>query len=555
MNTIRFVKWVGAAVLLTAVVIGSGARAVRAQGTPTFAINNWSTDPVELERGKEFELTFVFSNVGSLSASEVTVNVGSTTLFTSLSPTQYIGGLGTNVPVQVKLRVAVSNTITTGHHSLPILFTFQADDYVHSPGSETREIGLYVKGLAPSTGADTGRPTVVIEQAELAPSLDNSGINLTLTLANTGNRHATQVIVNLEKSEYFSPANGSTAFALKKDIIVGKTQTITLPLVLLKSPTERVIQSFRLEFASYSGGSYTSTQDVPIDVGQATAQSARLLIEEYTTDPEVISPGATFNLDIKVTNVGGGDAAQVFFRLGKDSTSLGPLAPLGSSNVSYLEEIDAGKAVTVSYKLVADGEAKAGLVPIDVSLEYKDAYGVVREETVTISLLVVATPFFQVGLYDEVPDEIRVGDTFDLPVEIINIGRTSLNVSTVEVTSEQLEISDGSLYIGPLDGGTSGSLLATAEALEAGTATVTVTINYLDSFQQPQTVSETMTFDILENDTPEEEQGDPNGDGELSFGERIVRAFLGFLGLGARPSEQSTAGSGSSGGVIITTGN
>lgn len=535
MNITRFLKWIGLAAMLIAVTLGAGAGVARAQGTPTFTINNWSTDPAELERGKEFELTFVFSNVGSASASEVTVNLGSTSLFTSLSPTQYIGGLGTHVPVEVKLRVAVSNTITTGHHSLPILFTFQTDNFAHTPGSESREIGLWVQGLAPSSGADTGRPTVVIEQAELAPSLDNSGINLTLTLANTGNRHATQVIVNLEKSEYFSPGSGSTAFALKKDIVVGKTQTITLPLVLLKSPTERVIQSFRLEYASYSGGSYQSTQDVPIDVSQATAQSPRLLIEEYTTDPEVISPGSTFDLDIEVVNVGGGDAAQVFFRLGKDSTSLGPLAPMGSSNVRYLEKIEAGKAVMVSYKLIADGEAKAGLVAIDVSLEYKDAYGVAREEIVTISLLVVATPYFQVGLYDKVPDEIRVGDSFELPIEIINIGRTSLNVSTVDVTSEELEIRDGSLYIGPLDGGTSGSIIATAEALEPGTATVTVTISYLDSFQQPQVVTETMTFDVLENDAPEEEQDDPKaGDGELSIGERIVRAFLGFLGLGSR---------------------
>ncbi|MBN1430603.1 MAG: hypothetical protein JXB07_19685 [Anaerolineae bacterium] len=541
---IGLLKWIGMSILLIAVTMGVGPRAAYAQSQPTFMINNWSTDPAELERGKEFELTFTFTNVGSATASEITINIGSSADFTSLSPTQYFGGVPANWPTTVKLRVAASNSLTTGHHSLPILFTYQTDDYGHTPGSETREIGLWVKGIAPSTGSDTGRPTVVIEGVELAPSPENNGINLILTLHNTGNRVATQVVANLEKSDYFSPADGSTAFALKKDINLNKTVTITMPLVLIKSPTERVIQSIRLEYASYSGGSYTSTQDVPIDVSQATAQSARLLIEAYTTDPEVISPGATFSLDIKIANVGGGDATQVFFRLGKDSSSLGPLAPLGSSNVRYLDKIGAGKAVTVSYNLVTDGEAKAGLVPIDVSLEYKDTYGVVREETVSISLLVVTTPYFQVGLYDKVPDQIRVGDTFDLPIEIINIGRTSLNVSTVEVTSDALAISDGSLYIGPLDGGTTGSILAIARALKPGTATVTVTINYLDSFQQPQVVTETMTFEILDDDTPERDQGDASpDDSELSFGDRIVRAILGFLGLGSRSAEETSTAS------------
>ena len=144
MNTMRFFKWVGVAAMLSVVVSGAGAGIARAQGTPTFSIISWSTDPVELERGKEFDLTFSFSNVGSAPASEVTVNLGSNSNFTSLSPTQYVGGLGSNVPVTIKLRVAVSNTITTGHHALPILFTFQTDDFMHTPGSESREIGLSV---------------------------------------------------------------------------------------------------------------------------------------------------------------------------------------------------------------------------------------------------------------------------------------------------------------------------------------------------------------------------------------------------------------------------
>ncbi|MBN1312690.1 MAG: hypothetical protein JXB30_14840 [Anaerolineae bacterium] len=542
MNTIRFFKWLGVVVLLVTTMLGMEAGAAHAQGQPTFMINSWSTDPVELERGKEFELTFVFTNVGSATASEITVNVGSSADFTSLSPTQFFGGVPANWPTTVNLRVAVSNSITTGHHSLPILFTYQTDDFGHTPGSETREIGLWVKGIAPSTGSDTGRPTVVIEETELAPAELGDGIDLTLTLSNTGNRVATHVVVNLENSEYFSPANGSSAFALEKDISVNKTETVTLPLVLIKSPTERVVQSFKLEYGSYSGGSYQSTQDVPIDVSQATAQSPRLLIEKYTTDPEVVSPGAVFTLDMKVTNVGGGAATQVFFRLGKDASSLGPLAPLGSSNVQFLDKIGAGKSVMVSYDLVVDGEADAGLVPLDVNLEYKDSYGVVREETVTISLLVEAVPYFQVGLYDEVPDEIYVGDTFELPIEIINIGRTSLNVSTVDVTSDELAISNGSMYIGPMDGGTTGAILADAEALEPGTASVTIAIHYLDSFQQPQVFTKTLELEVLGDDTPEAEEEDvPEDNGELSFGERMLRAILGFLGLGSRSAEETQA--------------
>jgi hypothetical protein len=125
---------------------------------------------------------------------------------------------------------------------------------------------------------------------------------------------------------------------------------------------------------------------------------------------------------------------------------------------------------------------------------------------------------------------------------VINIGRRLVNVSTVEVTSADLEITGGSMYVGPLDGGTSGTLIATATALDPGTATVTVTVNYLDEFQQEQTITRTLTFEI---EQPQEPGGtdSPTSDdeGELTFWQRVWRAILGFFGLGT--NEAGAAGS------------
>mgnify|MGYP003565965839 CR=1 FL=1 len=87
---------------------------------------------------------------------------------------------------------------------------------------------------------------------------------------------------------------------------------------------------------------------------------------------------------------------------------------------------------------------------------------------------------------------------FQLPVEVINIGRTLVNVSTLEVTSEQLEIEEGSIYLGPLDGGTSGSLDAVAVAQEGGTNELLVTVHYLDDFDQPRVVMETLSVEVEE---------------------------------------------------------
>jgi hypothetical protein len=549
MNRAVVLKSLVLAGLLLAVSLTAGAAPAYAQGgTPAFNIDSWSTDPAELQRGMEFDLTITFTNIGTFGANEVTVNIGPGGTFVGLEPGPRFGHIGIGETQTATLRVGISNTLTTGYYSIPIEFTYHHEWGTGGQAVTSGSVGVYVKGLAPSTGQDTGRPQLVIEDSSVTVDSETGWLMLTLTLHNTGNRWATGVIVNLGPSQYFSPAEGSSAFPLEGTIKVDETASLTLPLVLIQSPGERVTQDFTVEYTSPSGGMYQSQQSVPIEMSGAVARTPRLLIERYSTDPATISPGSTFRLNLELVNVGGGPAKQVIVRLGENAAALGPLAPLGSSNVRYVEQIDASTRIPLSFDLIVDGSAQAGLVALNVSLEYDDAYGVHHTEVETISLQVIAVPYFEIRLFDAVPETITVGDTFEIPIEVINIGRSMINVSTIEVVSDDLAITDGSLYVGPLDGGTSGSLVAQAEALHAGTAVVEVRVNYLDSFQQPQVVTHTLTFEINEGALFSTEggagpaQANTENDNSLSFGERLWRAVLGFLGLGTRPVASEVEG-------------
>src|SRR5690606_9184610 len=221
-------------------------------------------------------------------------------------------------------------------------------------------------------------------------------INLRLTLHNVGNRLARGVVVNLGPSEIFSPAAGSSAVAVEGDIKVDEQVSVTLPLVLLQAPAGRLTQDFTVEYASYSGGSFQTTERVPIALTGEAARTPRLLVEAYEASPELITPGATVGLTLSVANVGDAAAEQVFVRLGE----LGPFAPVGSSNVRFLESIPAGRQVDVEYQLAVDGSAEDGLIAISVELAYEDALGVATTETVSISLRVTAVPHFSIGLFE-----------------------------------------------------------------------------------------------------------------------------------------------------------
>lgn len=517
-------------------------------GQPAFDIVDWAVEPQTLRRGQEFTLTVTFRNVGTWNGNSVAVGFGQGQSFVELQGAGTIPTIRIGESQTVTLRGAVSNTITTGHYELPVQFEYHHEAQGGQRLAETENVGVYVEGIAPSTGPDTGRPQIVIADSAVEAGGEEGQINLRLMLHNVGNRWARGVVVNLGPSEVFSPAEGSSALSVQEDIEVDEQVEVTLPLALLRSPEGRFTQDFTIEYASYSGGSYQTTERVPISLTGAAAQAPRLLVETYEVNPTPVTPGATFDLNLTVVNVGDGPAEQVFARL----VELGPLAPVDSSNVRFVERVEAGQRIDLAYRLAASGGAEDGLVAFNVELTYDDAFGVETMETVNISLRIMAVPHFHIGFFEEVPQPVGVGDVFELPIEVINIGESRVNVSTVEVTSEALAVRNGSVYVGPLDGGTSGTLVPEAEALQPGQANVTVTVYYLDNFQQPQTLSETITVEV-EGDgagnggTEREDSRQPREDdaaedeGELTFGQRLWRGILGFLGLGTRPADAGTA--------------
>jgi hypothetical protein len=530
-----------------------------AVGYPAFNIDSWTTNPVNLERGGTFVLTMTFSNVGTYGADEVQVEVADDANFVGLGTSPRFQHMGIGAQVTTTLQVGISETIETGYYGIPIQFSYHHSALGGQTQTATRTIGVNVTGLSPFWDQqDTGAPQLVIEGSQVGLSDTGDGVLLvTLDLRNIGNRTATNVVVNLDSSDVFSPAEGvSSAFGLDKDIDVDQHAEITVPLVLITSPEGNISQSFTLEYASYSGGSYSDTQSVPILLGHLTAQTPHLLIEGYTVEPQPITPGAQVRLTINMANLGAGAAQQVFVRFGDSADSLDPFAPVGSSNVLFLEQLPAESRVELGLDLLVDGSAESGLVPIDVSLTYDSVYGIEETETFTISLQVEATPHLEIDFYQDIAQPVTVGDTFDLPIEVINIGENSVNVSTIEAESDLLQITDGSLYLGQLDGGTSGTFSPSAEAMQAGTATVVVTVNYLDDFQQPQSIIQRLSVEVQEGASLQGETGTgensgtgtaPSGGAQSGFsggagtggrtmtvGQRAMNGVLGFFGLATR---------------------
>ncbi len=497
-------------------------------GRPILTIRNYSVEPSRVVVGREFIVTIQVYNTGSRAGENTMVTFPGGTFLPVGETGHLLGRLHINHTAVVTQVMRVPSGLSSGSYNLQIHLS--ANDYEGTHYEYPETVAVEVVGVG------HGRPQLVIEAAQAEPAVLGPGdvFSLTLRLANRGDRTATRVVVGAASADLAVPAGGSNVVAAQP-VGINRTVTVTLPLVLGEvTQAGRLGLEISLEYGDYTGGSYADRQSVGLEVSTALADRPQLLLAGYRTAPDPVAPGDTLTLTLEVSNVGGGEAQRLTLTLGDEGGGrMGPFAPRNSSNVKFVPHLDAGDTVEVVQRLVVDGSAEPGAYSLPVALAYDDARGTRHSDSQLISLLVRRRPHLQIGFYRPV-EVATIGVFFELPVEVTNIGRTLVNVSTLEVASEQLEIEDSSLYLGPLDGGTSGSLEATAVAQEGGTAEVLVTVHYLDDFEQPQVVTETLTVEVEEplEVQPGTEQANQEQE-EEGFWDKVLRFLRGLLGLGS----------------------
>jgi hypothetical protein len=187
--------------------------------------------------------------------------------------------------------------------------------------------------------------------------------------------------------------------------------------------------------------------------------------------------------------------------------------------------------VTLTFTLLMDGAATGGAYSLAAALSYENALGETENENELIGLLALTRPQLQISLTKPLSDSVLVGQTFDIPVEVINIGRQRVDVSTIEIVSDDLKLTKNSLYVGPLDSSISGGLTAKATAQTEGPATFTIVIHYRDELNQMQTIEQSMTLNVQATNTltpsqPQTASAPPTANGGL------WQAILRFFGLG-----------------------
>lgn len=422
-----------------------------------------------------------------------------------------------------------------------------------------------------ATTSGFSRPLLVLMSYGPNGSVTPGGsFTLQFRLGNVGDVKARNIVVNIGGGDFIPAGTGGVIAA--GAIAEGADTSFTQPLVVSSALEAGAVGTLQMQV------SYTDPADAPFSesftlaINVAAVRSSgytgplptatprvrpQLVITGYGTDVEPLHPGRQFVLTLTAENVGGAAARGVSLILGGGTAgsagngtqepggisggggSFETFAPLGSSNIQYLGDFDVGGERDVQHHLIVNTTANPGAHPLKVSFVYKDDGGASFTDDQVVTLLIYAPPVIEVSFYQP-PDPFFVGQPGGLPLQVVNLDRKSVVLGRMQVGVEAGELSNNVLPIGLLDAGGYFTLDALYIPVAAGPVELTVTVDYLDDFSQPQRITQILPIEVMEAEQVFE-GGGGGGGGEVpfepalpepeTFWQKVVRFFKGLLGL------------------------
>lgn len=431
------------------------------------------------------------------------------------------------------------------------------------------------------------RPILAVDSYAASSASVTAGqdLDFEITLVNWGASAASNIVANFGGSDFQPRVTGGVR--VSAPLAPNEKYKIFQPLTAATGIAGKPLVTLEVKvgYTDANGTAYNETFTITFPVSKPSGPVAsatptpsatpsprsQLLITNYGIDVDFLKPGVRFTLTLDVQNAGGANAQKVTAILGGgNSTSAGGgtgsggtpsssgsggvsgaggsfdnFAPIESSNVQFIGDLAAGASLTIKQSLIVNASTKPGAYPVKFSFAYTDAKGNSYTDDQVITLLVYSPPFVDVSFYRD-PGPLLANQPNVLPIQIVNLGRSSSVLGNMKVTGEGGEFSNNSILVGNLDAGGYFTLDANFIPAQGGPLELAVTVDYVDDFNQPQVITKTLSVEALEAPVIEPGgPGGPNGGGGFepppaapeTFWQKILRFIGGLLGFDSGPAD------------------
>ncbi len=496
-----------------------------------------------------------------------------------------VGGLSTTFVSESLLRATVAAGVAPGVYSVTVVNP--------NATSATLANALTITGT-PATPEPTQtpaptpfvRPLLVVSSygASSAEIIPGTNLDFEMTLTNAGQTQARNVVATFISGSFMARETGGVRalgsidpgqsnrfwqpLSAGRDLAGQSIGTLQVKVDYTDVNGTSYSETFALTFAiaRVGGGAPTATPTpTPTPTPTATpvgpALRPQLIVTGYQTEAPQLQPGQFFTLRLTVQNQGNADARRVTMILGGGSAGGGTVggtpvagggvsgaggefskfAPVGSSNVLSLGDLAQGRALEASMALIVNGTTDPGAYPIKVSFVYNDAVNADYVDDQVITLLVVRRPSVEMNFYAP-PPPFFAGEMGSLPLQMVNSGSKTVVFGNFMVTAVGggASFENNSVFVGNLEPGGFFPLDALIFPETPGPLELLLSVSYTDDFNQPQTITKTLTIAVQEPFFPEPDGGFPGEGGGFmpepepepeSFWQMVWRFIKGLLGL------------------------
>jgi hypothetical protein len=446
---------------------------------------------------------------------------------------------------------------------------------------------------AEATPTPYQRPLIVVDtySASVNEVSPGSQFNLVVRLRNVGQLAASNIVATFAAGDFIPRETGGVVAVNKLD--PGDKRKIEQPLTASYDIWGSLVGSIsvQLNYTDVNGTTYSETFNLTLSVAQPRGVGAtatltptptveprlrpQLLISAYQSDVDILQPGSRFVLSLQINNVGNAKARSVTMILGGGgatggttggtpdptggvsgaSGDFGNFAPVASSNVQFLGDLDQTQSLSSSAELIVNASTNPGAYPMKISFSYTTEDGTIYTDDQVITMLVYSLPQVEVNFYRET-GPVFLGQPNQLPIQIVNLGRktTLLGNMRISVAGAQQEnglgpqLTNNVVLVGALDTGGYYTLDAMLIPDQPGPLELVATIDYTDDFNQSQVI--TKTLQVMVEDMPimepvPGENGMPLDGGfpgpvleDETVWQKVVRFLRGLVGLdSAKPAQ------------------
>ena len=293
---------------------------------------------------------------------------------------------------------------------------------------------------------------------------------------------------------------GRYVFMLEIPLVKGRingSYPVTLKADYLDVLGQQKQQSFTLYVTISDGKNPPDPNDVP----KQEVEKPELFISACEINPNTVTGGDEFTATVTIDNIGAIRARSVRLTYGSEAEGI---LPYDTNNAILLDNIASGEGAEAAFKMRTTKDVIAGSRAFFITLDYVDLYGGVY--TATRQFLVNVTQPAEMT-YDSIslPKSVTAGETFTLPANVFNIGKSPLRNVTVNLTGAGL-FPTSSVFLGDIQPGQAGygelkvfvGMLSMTEGYTEsyGKTSAVYTVTYTDDAGETHTAEQQLSTEI-----------------------------------------------------------